>query len=59
MDTLWAFFFSPPKLASKFRPQSRAAASRAEKQILTILFTDIADFTSLTQGWISDELAVS
>jgi adenylate cyclase len=50
-----------PKLVKKFSGD-RSTAQKflkpgAEKQTLTILFTDIANFTSISEGMDSDELA--
>lgn len=46
-----------PKLVKKFVADPRFLRPGAEKQTLTILFTDIADFTALSEGVDSDELA--
>ncbi len=49
-----------PKLVRKFaRDKDRALLKPgADKQVLTILFSDIADFTKLSEGMDSDELAL-
>jgi len=46
-----------PKLVRKFARNPRLLKPGAEKQTLTIVFTDIENFTSLSQGMDSDELA--
>jgi adenylate cyclase len=46
-----------PKLVKKFASDPTFLKPGAEKQTLTILFTDIADFTTLSEGVDSDELA--
>jgi len=46
-----------PKLVKKFADDEKFRQPGAEKQMLTILFTDIANFTSLSEGMDSDELA--
>lgn len=46
-----------PKLVRKFVADPKFLRPGAEKQTLTILFTDIADFTALSEGVDSDELA--
>jgi adenylate cyclase len=46
-----------PKLVKKFAQDKRFREPGAEKQMLTILFSDIANFTSMSEGMDSDELA--
>jgi adenylate cyclase len=46
-----------PKLVKKFAQDKRFREPGAEKQMLTILFSDIANFTSISEGMDSDELA--
>lgn len=46
-----------PKLVKKFAQDERFRQPGAEKQMLTILFSDIANFTSISEGMDSDELA--
>jgi adenylate cyclase len=46
-----------PKLVKKFAANPKLMKPGAEKQLLTILFTDIADFTAIAEGMDSDELA--
>lgn len=46
-----------PKLVKKFALDKRFREPGAEKQMLTILFSDIANFTSISEGMDSDELA--
>ncbi len=46
-----------PKLVKKFAHDEKFRQPGAEKQMLTILFTDIANFTSISEGMDSDELA--
>jgi adenylate cyclase len=46
-----------PKLVKKFAANPKLMKPGAEKQLLTILFTDIADFTAISEGMDSDELA--
>jgi adenylate cyclase len=46
-----------PKLVKKFATNPAFLRPGAEKQTLTILFTDIANFTSISEGLDSDELA--
>ena len=46
-----------PKLVKKFARNPKLLQPGAEKQIITIVFTDIEDFTPLSQGMDSDELA--
>lgn len=46
-----------PKLVKKFASDKTLLNPGAQKQTLTILFSDIADFTSVSEGMDSDELA--
>ncbi len=46
-----------PKLVKKFSRDKDLLKPGAKKQLLTILFTDIANFTSISEGMDSDELA--
>jgi adenylate cyclase len=46
-----------PKLVGKFSSNPKFLKPGAEKQLLTILFTDIANFTSISEGLDSDDLA--
>jgi adenylate cyclase len=46
-----------PKLVKKFAQDKRFREPGAEKQTLTILFSDIANFTSISEGLDSDDLA--
>ncbi len=48
-----------PKLVKKFAKDDRLLKPGATKQTLTILFSDIASFTSISEGMDSDELAKS
>ena len=53
-----------PKLVKKFLRERDLLESKllkpgAEKQLLTILFSDIANFTSISEGMDSNELALS
>jgi adenylate cyclase len=47
----------PPKLVKIFANRPEFLKTGAEKQLVTILFSDIANFTSLSEGMDSDELA--
>lgn len=49
--------FLPPKLVEKFAANRALLAPGAEKETLTLCFSDIADFTSLSEGMDPDELA--
>jgi adenylate cyclase len=49
--------FLPPRLVEKFAANRSLLAPGAEKQTLTLCFSDIADFTSLSEGMDPDELA--
>lgn len=46
-----------PKLVKKFASNPRLMKPGAEKQLLTLFFSDIADFTKMSEGMDSDELA--
>ncbi|MCI0746649.1 MAG: adenylate/guanylate cyclase domain-containing protein [Verrucomicrobia subdivision 3 bacterium] len=46
-----------PKLVKKFSQDERFRQPGAEKQMLTILFSDIANFTTISEGMDSDDLA--
>jgi adenylate cyclase len=46
-----------PKLVKKFSSNPKFLKPGAEKQTLTVMFTDIANFTSISEGMDSDELA--
>jgi adenylate cyclase len=46
-----------PKLVKKFAKDPTLLKPGAEKQLLTILFSDIASFTSIAEGMDPDELA--
>jgi adenylate cyclase len=46
-----------PKLVGKFARNPKLLQPGAEKQVLTIVFTDIENFTTLSQDIDSDELA--
>jgi adenylate cyclase len=46
-----------PKLVKKFAANPKLMKPGAEKQLLTILFSDIAGFTSISEGMDSDDLA--
>jgi adenylate cyclase len=48
-----------PKLVKKFAKDPKLLKPGAEKQLLTILFSDIASFTNISEGMDSDELARS
>jgi adenylate cyclase len=56
MEQTLSMYLSP-KLVRKFARNPRLLRPGAEKQTLTIVFTDIENFTSLSQGMDSDELA--
>jgi adenylate cyclase len=49
--------FLPPRLVEKFAANRSLLAPGAEKETLTLCFSDIADFTSLSEGMDPDELA--
>jgi len=49
--------YLPPKLVRKFAGNKALLQPGAEKQVLTLLFSDIADFTSISEGMDSDQLA--
>jgi adenylate cyclase len=46
-----------PKLVKKFASNPKLMKPGAEKQMLTILFSDIAGFTTISEGMDSDDLA--
>ena len=46
-----------PKLVKKFMDDEKFRQPGAEKQTITILFSDIANFTALSEGMDSDDLA--
>jgi adenylate cyclase len=46
-----------PKLVKKFASQKDLLKPGANKQVLTALFSDVANFTSLSEGMDSDQLA--
>ena len=46
-----------PKLVKKFSSEKDILKPGAKKQMLTILFSDIASFTSISEGMDSDNLA--
>ncbi|MGD0816379.1 MAG: adenylate/guanylate cyclase domain-containing protein [Verrucomicrobiota bacterium] len=48
-----------PKLVRKFANNPKLLKPGAEKQLLTILFSDIASFTNISEGMDSDDLARS
>jgi adenylate cyclase len=52
-----AALYLPPKLVKKFAQHERFRRRGAEKQMLTILFSDIANFTTISEGMDSDALA--
>jgi adenylate cyclase len=49
--------YLPPKLVRKFAGSPHLLKPGATKQTLTLLFSDIADFTSTSEGMDPDELA--
>jgi len=49
--------YLPPKLVAKFAKTRDFLQPGARKQTLTLLFSDIADFTSTSEGMDSDDLA--
>jgi adenylate cyclase len=46
-----------PKLVKKFSTDRTLLRPGAQKQVITALFSDIADFTSISEGMDSDDLA--
>ncbi len=46
-----------PKLVKKFSTEPKLLKPGAEKQVLTLFFSDIADFTRISEGMDSDHLA--
>jgi adenylate cyclase len=51
--------FLPPKLVKQFARDPTLLKPGARKQLLTILFSDIASFTTISEGMDSDHLALS
>ena len=51
-------FYLSPKLVKKFANDKELLKPGAKKETLTILFSDIAGFTSISEGMDSDELAL-
>jgi len=51
-------FYLSPKLVKKFSSDKELLKPGAKKETLTILFSDIASFTSISEGMDSDELAL-
>jgi len=49
--------YLPPKLVKKFSSDRELLKPGAKKQLLTLFFSDIADFTTISEGMDSDELA--
>jgi adenylate cyclase len=49
--------YLPPQLVGMFSSSPELLKPGAEKQLLTFIFTDIADFTSISEGMDGDELA--
>jgi len=49
--------YLPPKLVKKFAKSRELLKPGAQKQILTLFFSDIANFTTMSEGLDSDELA--
>ena len=49
--------YLPSKLVRKFSGNKDLLKQGAHKQVLTLLFSDIADFTTLSEGMDPDELA--
>jgi adenylate cyclase len=49
--------YLPPNLVKKFAHNRELLKPGAEKHLLTLMFSDIADFTSLSEGMDPDELA--
>jgi adenylate cyclase len=49
--------YLPPKLVKKFSSNKELLKPGAKKQALTLFFSDIADFTAISEGMDSDELA--
>src|SRR5258706_9022091 len=47
-----------PKLVKKFSGDKELLKPGARKQMLTVLFSDVANFSSLSEGMDSDELAL-
>ena len=51
-------FYLSPKLVKKFSSDKELLKPGAKKETLTILFSDIAGFTSISEGMDSDDLAL-
>ena len=49
--------YLPPKLVKKFARDPQLLQPGAQKETMTFLFTDIAGFTSISEGMDSDDLA--
>lgn len=49
--------YLPPALVKKFSKSRELLKPGAQKQTLTLLFSDIANFTTMSEGMDSDELA--
>ena len=49
--------YLPPKLVKKFSQSREMLKPGAQKQVLTLLFTDIEGFTSITENMDPDEVA--
>jgi adenylate cyclase len=49
--------YLPPKLVKKFSSNKELLKPGARKQELTLFFSDIADFTTISEGMDSDDLA--
>jgi adenylate cyclase len=49
--------FLPPSLVKKFSSNKDLLKPGAQKQVLTLLFSDIANFTTLSEGMDPDQLA--
>jgi len=49
--------YLPPKLVKKFSKSRELLRPGAQKQVLTLFFSDIANFTTMSEGMDSDELA--
>ena len=49
--------FLSPKLVKKFAGSPEVLKRGANSQVLTFLFSDLADFTTITEGMAPDELA--
>jgi adenylate cyclase len=51
--------YLPPALVKKFAKSRELLKPGAQKQLLTLFFSDIASFTTLSEGMDSDELATT